>query len=98
MGQAYVNWGRWVVDCGCCSAMALEGFPSEVKCFECGEVQVVIYPAERDAIEAILALRPGKILGGTLAYPNRNWKPGESVRDLQKENRDHGLGGIDGLD
>jgi hypothetical protein len=42
----------------------------------------VALPAEREAIEAVLSVRPEE---------NRNWVPGETVDDLLVENAAHGL-------
>jgi hypothetical protein len=81
---AFVNAGRWLVRCACGDApMAHPDWP-EVRCFNCGAIGGhVIWPAERADIERVLLARPRAV--------NRNWMPGESVEDLQRENRDHGM-------
>lgn len=75
---AYINHGRWVVDCVCNGA----GFTSpEFKvscCFDCGRMYTsVIFPTQRKQIEEVLLSRKEK--------ETRNWIPGESVKSLRTE-------------
>ncbi len=80
---AYVNYSRWVADCLNCSAgMALQPGVNQVVCLECGERYDVTWPKDREAIEALLLLRPQR---------NRHWRPGETIEDLERENREHGI-------
>lgn len=92
---AYVNHGRWIVDCPfCTSAQIAAKTDHRFLCAGdggCGNAQVggafvnVTWPKDTDKIEAVLCLR---------ADPNtRNWLPGETVKDLRRENVEHGVGG-----
>ena len=96
--QARVNHGRWLVDCpGCNSALVIDLDEPVYMCVECGNsanggawLQVTL-PRNRRAIEAELLKRP---FGRNPAdAPTRNWEPGETVADLQRENAEHGIGG-----
>lgn len=89
---AYVSDGRWVVACDACpSAQVVD--PSDrrffcVRCFNVtngGRWRPVGWPDTIAAIEAALEVRP---VEGT-----RNWRPGETLADLQAENEAHGVGG-----
>ncbi len=84
---AYVNHGRWVADCECAGAeLVRDG--DDFFCRSCGNAEAegeprpIEWPASRAEIEAVLALRPGL---------NRNWRPGETVAGLLRENEEHGL-------
>lgn len=82
---AYVNHGRWVGDCACGSGVSLDPTFATARCmgFGCGAVyRDVVWPADREAIEAVLSLRR--------TWASRNWLPGETVADLIAENRAHG--------
>ena len=50
----------------------------------------VLFPpaAERDAVAAVLLLRPAPVLPG--ARSPRNWQPGETVEQLMADNLLHG--------
>jgi hypothetical protein len=78
-----VNHGRWLGDCVCGAGVG--GHPAwpEARCFACGAVYTPSFPAEAEAIEAVLVARP--------AVDTRNWQPGESVATLEAENRARGL-------
>ncbi len=91
MAQAYMNWGRWVVDCECKSAERVDSFPAEVICQACGKTIQVEYPPNRQGIEAVLAHRPPTRAGSRLVHNHRSWRPGETVADLQRENQEHGV-------
>lgn len=89
---AYVNHGRWCVDCpfGCGSAQYASRADRRFFCIECGNDSTsgwvtVIWPAPLDiaAIEAALGVRP--------QVATRNWQPGETVADLLAENQARGL-------
>lgn len=91
--KARILYGRWMVDCPRCNG-ANDVIPGEpiylCSCcmwpgvFRPGSEYVaphfaeVIFPENREAIEAILLKRP--------AIANRNWYPGESIEQLEKEN------------
>jgi hypothetical protein len=44
----------------------------------------VTLPSDVEAIEGALVVRPDR--------STRNWQPGETVDDLLRENREHGIG------
>lgn len=82
---AYINYNRWVADCPNCGAgIACVPDCSQAVCLECGERYDVSFPdaTTREAIEALLLMRPQR---------NRHWRPGETIEDLERENRDHGI-------
>jgi hypothetical protein len=86
---AYVNHGRWVVDCpedGCGGA---EIVSLRDPVFYCGEYECpgdgywnVSFPEDLTAIEVELMKRP--------KAQNRNWSLDEKVADLVRENIEHG--------
>lgn len=99
---AYYNYGRWVVDCpasDCYAALRVSEASSVVSVWmvcdcgdesacdhqqiPCGRAFEVALPDDRQDIEAVTGLRPRRA--------NRNWVPGETVRDLQAENLRHGV-------
>jgi hypothetical protein len=89
---AYVNHGRWVADCpseGCGGALELAQLASFLcpACLNAGsghQWQPVRWPPEQPDIEAVLGVRP--------LLSNRNWRPGESIADLERENAENGMG------
>lgn len=83
---AEANWGRWVGACGWCpSAMALTPGTSAFRCRECGEATEVVWPSDAMVcgVERLLMMRPN--------VTTRNWRPGETLRDLMFENGAHGI-------
>jgi hypothetical protein len=90
---AYVNHGRWVVDCECGDAGVVDpAWPDRgFFCFGCyniihtGLPRRVTYPMDgvRYLVEGLLLLRPDPA--------TRNWSPAETVGDLTIENIAHGL-------
>lgn len=81
---AYVNHGRWVVDCpDCRNAQLACRTDHRFMCNECGNIAVgklwrpVIWPANARGIEAMLQNRPSV---------NQNWYPEESKTGLAIEN------------
>lgn len=81
---AYVNQGRWVVDCPDCNNAQLAcKTDHRFLCNECGNLAVgrlwrpVTWPAEVPRLERLLERRP---------VPYQNWLPGESVEILAIEN------------
>jgi len=85
--QAYVNWGRWVADCPHCrgGAMVVSRVDPVFWCVKCGmrghPWRSVAFPGNADDIEALLVMRPD--------MANRNWRPGETVDGLRRENIEH---------
>lgn len=88
--QAFVNDGRWLVMCEVCNG-AQEASRSDRRflCVDClnaghgGLWRRVEWPRDAEAIEAVLSARP--------QVANRQWRPGETIRDLLAENREHGV-------
>lgn len=82
---AYVNHGRWVIDCECGNG-CLTGPEWDVACcFDCGCTHTAIrFPDTATAIEQLLIARP--------ARANQNWRAPETEADLRRENAAHGLG------
>ena len=84
---AWVSYGRWIVQCACGCAQIVSRVDPRAYCPNClnlaagGMFRPVVFPPEADAIEAILSRRHYDV--------NRNWLPGESVADLQRENDTH---------
>jgi hypothetical protein len=84
-----INHGRWIVRCSICGG-AEEVAPEEpfFYCLSCGNCNndghpmQVVFPKNRETIENLLLIRQ---------MENRNYLHNESVGDLLKENRDHGL-------
>lgn len=97
--RAYVNHGRWVADCTrahCANAEELAPRQGTFHCSNCLQVAEIEWPADADDIWAVLGLRP--------VPQTRNWFPaghdlalrsgtphGQSVADLQDENREYGV-------
>lgn len=87
--SAYVNAGRWLAKCECggCEYVDLEQLV--FMCCNCWNAEVghrwrpIVIPKQRVAIERLLLKRPD---GAT-----RNWRPGETIADLARENREHGV-------
>lgn len=80
---AYVNDGRWIAECptdGCSAALLVSPEDPRFLCPICWQGwYTVVFPAEREDIEAILVQRPGPL--------SRHWRPGETVDSLAAENR-----------
>jgi hypothetical protein len=92
-----INHGRWVVDCpdvSCSGAIVQSGDVELFMCVDCGNAEnggnwyTVRFPADRERIETLLLRR--KTLH-PLRAENRNWVASETMEDLERENRDHGL-------
>lgn len=90
MGGSWQWQGRWIVRCPaneCFGAEYVDPDTERFFCLSCynhqwgGQWLKVAFPPNRKVIETILLLRPGR---------NRFWLPGETVGDLQKENKEHG--------
>jgi hypothetical protein len=90
-GVAYaeVNWGRWLARCPrpwCTNALCVTRGQLLFRCEgldACGMVADLTWPADPDAVEALLAHRP--------VSRTRNWLPGETLTDLVAENAAHGV-------
>lgn len=90
IGQTMVRAevGMWLADCPrpwCTNALAVERGQREFVCVgphSCAAVGELTWPADPDAIEAILMLRPVPV--------TRNWLPGETLEQLLAENAQHG--------
>jgi len=86
--RAEINHGRWIVRCGCGGAEEAAWQEPVFFCLSCGGIgndsylKGVEFPEQRMEIEKLLLLR---------SIENRNWQPGESLSELQSENREHGL-------
>jgi hypothetical protein len=77
---AYVNWGRWVVDCECNGAGLSDRKIKQACCFDCGRVYDVTFPKRAAQIEKVLLERPDPA--------SRNWA-GETVQALLDDNAKH---------
>lgn len=93
---AYVNHGRWIIDCpddGCHAG--LKAIDTGIACDCMDEVVCdhpaiphglaidITYPDQQDEITRLLDLRPKR--------GNRNWTPGETVAELKAENVTHAV-------
>lgn len=88
--DAYVNHDRWMWDCRVCNAsQACTPVDPRAFCIDCfngGDGWwPVVFPAERTALETLLARRPDR--------STRNWLPTETLHDIQIENVVHHLDG-----
>lgn len=76
------NHGMWQTDCpvlGCGGSVLASETDLRFVCPACGfGPAAVVWPKNRPAIEAALAVRP---------VPNQNWEPGESIAFLRDENK-----------
>ena len=80
--SAYINEGRWLVDCPCGNGAPVLPQESAAVCFSCGSVHTnVSMPADADAIERVLLRRKFR--------RNQNWFQSETVEQLQEENERH---------
>lgn len=91
--EAFVERGMWMAQCPKCNSAQVTS-PADPR-FICvgdptgcgnyyvgGKTVPVKWPKNREAIEAALITRPQLF---------RNWRPGETVKDLIRENKEHGL-------
>lgn len=85
--NAYVNHGRWVVDCPTAyCTQAWLATPGPVTCSECGSTFAPVFPIDKHLIDAALDAR--------LVPATRNWTIGETVQDLIWENENHRHEGV----
>lgn len=95
MTYAYLNHGRWVVDCPadyCYAAYKVVGSALRCRCENddtCGHVGRcrtpihIAFPDDAAEIKRITDLRPDRA--------TRNWYPGETTDQLVAENMEHGV-------
>jgi hypothetical protein len=91
---AYVNEARWVADCPdkrCNAAQVVSPADPRFLCAVCGNLANrrrwyrIAFPSAnaRRQIEGLIGQRP--------RLETVNWVPGESVADLKRQNREHGV-------
>lgn len=81
---ARIDAGRWVADCSCGNTCATDPAWGLACCFACGAIyRSVVFPEDRQAIEAILVERPHPM--------QRGWDIGETLADLIVENEGIGV-------
>lgn len=91
---AYVNEARWIADCPdkrCNAAQVVTPDDPRFLCAVCSNLANhrrwyrVVFPSpeERAEIEALIGQRPH--------VENVNWTPDESVEDVRRLNREHGI-------
>lgn len=84
--KAFVNKGNWLVVCSKCGGAEYAWEEGWYFCCSCKNSYMghkyrrLVFPEEREAIEAVLVLRP---------LANRNWTLKETVEDLERENKAH---------
>lgn len=81
--DAYISHGRWVADCSCSGGIVASPELDEAACTDCGTVFPIRFPEARPEIEKVLLARAED--------KNRNWRPGETIGQLQAENAEHGV-------
>ena len=83
--MARVDHGRWLADCLRCPGAELVAEGRPFVCESCGFTSEMPprFPRARSKIEALLLNRP--------YAQNRNWSPGETVVDLERENAENGV-------
>jgi hypothetical protein len=83
--RAYINHGRWVVDCTKCKGAGVASREMQVSCcFDCGQIYTsVTFPRNASRIEAVLLKRSDPA--------TRNWTSGETLKSLHAENKTHGI-------
>ena len=80
---AYLNHGRWVVDCPDPDCAGAELAQQVFVCSNCKRMAEVVWPGDKMLIDAATAVRP--------VPQTRNWTPAETVSDLQQENIMYGV-------
>lgn len=85
--SVYLSGGMWQIHCatvGCGNRPSASPLWRLALCFECGAIyEGLVFPPNVRGIERALLARP--------IPANRNWLPHETVDDLQRENRAHGI-------
>jgi hypothetical protein len=86
--MARIDYGRWIADCECGGAEAVDPSTPIFFCVSCGNIRTsgrarpVIFPPDLKAVEAEIMKRPAR--GGSgdsidrqiTAKSERNWRPG----------------------
>ena len=93
---ATINEGRWIAECPTHDGGAIVVSQTQpyFLCPTCGSPENagnwyhIIFPSDKRVIENLLLKRPAK---DNFQAINRNWKPGETIADLQRENNEHGI-------
>lgn len=84
----YVSGGMVQIRCatpGCGNCPAVSPEWRLALCWDCGAIyEGLELPEDFDAIARLLVARP--------ELSTRNWLPGETVEDLERENVEHGIG------
>jgi hypothetical protein len=81
--EAYVNHGRWIAGCPACNGAEYVEPREIMTCSSCLASYVVDFPPQFQAIDTLLGKREDET--------TRNWTQGETVADIARENRDHGI-------
>jgi hypothetical protein len=87
LAYAEANWGRWIARCPaglCTSAVQIRRWQQRFECAGpggCGWTTQIVWPADPEGIEVLLAMRPD--------VHTRSWLPGETLQDLLQENTIH---------
>lgn len=95
--NVYHNYGRWIVDCpsvNCLASVRAEMGLTMMLC-DCHDDTICQHgPVCATPIPLEWPNNPGaivEVLAGR-QIPNRNWVPGESLKDLELENLERGVG------
>lgn len=86
VGVAHASWSYWAIRCGLCpNGISLQPFQKTAACNFCRVVNEVVWPTPEMVfgVERLLMMRPDP--------STRNWKPGETLGDLMRENAEHGI-------
>lgn len=105
--KAEINAGRWIANCECGGAEAVDPEEPIFYCFACGNAanqgkpRPVVFPENTDEIEVLLLQRPVTFTNGTNEIARmvnaipvgypRSWRPDETIEDLKQQNREMGL-------
>lgn len=85
---AHINTGRWVTPCVCGGGIALHPEWAFAACFDCGRSwTALVFPdaATLRMVDTVLAERFSRP-GHAIPLPFYSWEPGETERDLRKQN------------
>jgi hypothetical protein len=81
--KAEIHRGRWIALCPQCEAgVGVHPEWPVAYCGSCGAALRVVVPAAWRSIEKLLVNRPTK---------HQGWLVGETLEDLRRENREHGV-------
>ena len=79
-----ISGWKWIVWCACGDAPSASPAWDLARCCRCGAVyRGLVWPAGREALCAVLRVRPGRA--------TRTWHSGETLERLRAENAAHGL-------